>query len=202
MRTVAVPLFWLFWHHCNMPVSQMQLDIHPLCRSLLLQGSESLLHLCNYVLSRQLFNTTAWLAWSQLPWPLNPLQLLIGHSTRQLTTWTLHDKLPRSVMYSFLSVISLYLLFSWLSFMFMQVLNTKNIQALHTCVCVHRFLSYSESLWHYKYRLWSHQQSLSQSRKPFFKKANKQTNKISNFGLCYCERLMTLVALSWISRGK
>lgn len=147
MRTVAVPLFWLFWHHCNMPVSQMQLDIHPLSRSLLLQGSESLLHLCNYVLSRQLFNTTAWLAWSQLPWPLNPLQLLIGHSTRQLTTWTLHDKLPRSVMYSFLSVISLYLLFSWLCFMFMQVLNTKNIQALHTCVCVHRFLSYSESLY-------------------------------------------------------
>lgn len=123
----------------------MQLDIHPLSRSLLLQGSESLLHLRNYVLSRQLFNTTAWLAWSQLPWPLNPLQLHIGHSTRQLTTWTLHDKLARSVMYSFLSVISLYLLFSWLSFMFMQVLNTKNIQALHTCICVHRFLSYSES---------------------------------------------------------
>lgn len=149
MCIVAVPLFWWFWHHCNMPVSQMQLDIHPLAQSLLLQGSGSLLtvHLRNYVLSRQLFNITAWLARSQLPCPLNPLQLLIGHPTRQFTTWTLHDILARSVMYSFLSVISLYLLFSWLSFMFMQVLNTKNIQALHTCVCVHRFLSYSESLY-------------------------------------------------------
>lgn len=81
--------------------------------------------------------------------------------------------------------------------MFMQVLNTKNIQALHTCVCVHRFLSYSESLYdiiNIDYGVIN--KVFHRVENLFLKKASKQTNKISNFGLCYCERLMTLVALS------